>query len=47
VPRPPQWTGFRLAPDEIEFWQDIPNRLHDRLVFSRDGASWRTTRLYP
>lgn len=47
VPRPPYWTGFRLTPDTIEFWHNVANRLHDRLVFSRDGAGWRTHRLNP
>lgn len=49
VPRPPHWTGFRLAPLYIEFWQDKPFRLHDRLVFRRDNpeAPFRTERLYP
>lgn len=49
VPRPPHWTGFRLSPLYIEFWQDKPFRLHERLVFRRDSAdaAFRTERLYP
>jgi pyridoxamine 5'-phosphate oxidase len=47
VPRPVQWTGFRLIPQTIEFWHDVRNRLHDRLVFHRQDAGWRTERLYP
>jgi pyridoxamine 5'-phosphate oxidase len=47
VPRPPHWTGFRIAPVSIEFWQDKPFRLHDRVVFSREGEGWRKVRLYP
>jgi pyridoxamine 5'-phosphate oxidase len=47
VPRPPHWTGFRIAPISIEFWQDKPFRLHDRVVFTREGDGWRKVRLYP
>jgi pyridoxamine 5'-phosphate oxidase len=49
IPRPPNWTGYRLQPLVLEFWQDRPFRLHDRVEFARDaaGAPWRKTRLYP
>jgi len=49
VPRPPRWTGIRLIPMEIEFWQDGLFRMHDRLKFERSDAvaNWRTTLLYP
>jgi pyridoxamine 5'-phosphate oxidase len=49
VPRPPYWSGFRVAPVQIEFWRDRPFRLHDRLVYRRDSLAmpWRTERLYP
>jgi pyridoxamine 5'-phosphate oxidase len=48
VPRPPHWRGFRLSPDQIEFWRDGADRLHDRMLFepTADGA-WRGKRLYP
>lgn len=48
IPRPLHWTGFRLAPQAIEFWLDRPHRLHDRRRFSRgpDGG-WTSTLLYP
>lgn len=47
VPRPPHWTGFRILPTTIEFWQNGDFRLHDRVRFVRDGEGWRGTRLYP
>jgi pyridoxamine 5'-phosphate oxidase len=49
VPRPPRWSGFRIVPLTIEFWQERPFRLHDRIDFTRaqPAAPWSKTRLYP
>jgi pyridoxamine 5'-phosphate oxidase len=49
VPRPPYWVGYRIVPQEIEFWQERPFRLHDRVAFTRidSTAPWTKTRLYP
>jgi pyridoxamine 5'-phosphate oxidase len=47
VPRPERWTGWRVIPETIEFWRDRPFRLHDRLLFTRDGEGWATRRLQP
>lgn len=47
VPLPSFWGGYRLEPERIEFWQGRASRLHDRLVFVRDGDTWRAERLYP
>ena len=47
VPRPDYWSGFRIRPERVEFWQERPFRLHDRVLFTRDGEAWRKTRLFP
>jgi pyridoxamine 5'-phosphate oxidase len=47
VPRPAHWSGFRLMPEEIEFWQSGTFRLHDRVRFTREQGAWAGVRLYP
>ena len=47
VPLPPNWGGFVLAPQELEFWQGRPSRLHDRMLYRREGNDWVRARLSP
>lgn len=47
VPRPPHWGGYRVKPERIEFWQGLPGRLHDRIVYLRTDTGWRKQRLSP
>ena len=47
IPRPPFWSGFRVAPDRIEFWHGKPHRRHHRIVYTRTADGWQTQFLYP
>ena len=47
IPRPPYWRGWRVVPERIEFWRDMPYRLHERTLFTRAGDRWTTGKLYP
>lgn len=47
IPRPPYWSGFRIVPEVIEFWQEKAFRLHDRLVFRCEDGEWKTEKLFP
>lgn len=47
IPLPPHWGGYRLVPDEFEFWQGRENRLHDRFRYCRNGDRWQIDRLSP
>jgi pyridoxamine 5'-phosphate oxidase len=47
VPRPPHWRGYCVSAEQIEFWMDGADRLHDRMLFTREDGRWSATRLYP
>jgi pyridoxamine 5'-phosphate oxidase len=47
IPRPEHWGGYRVIPERIEFWQGRPNRLHDRILFTKVGDDWKIERLSP
>lgn len=48
IPRPPYWSGYRVLPERFEFWQNMPFRLHDRTIYTRDAqGGWSIGKLYP
>jgi pyridoxamine 5'-phosphate oxidase len=47
VPRPPHWGGYRVKPEQVEFWQGRQSRLHDRILYTRVAAGWNIHRLAP
>ena len=47
VPRPPDWSGYRLVPERIEFWKEQPERLHERELYTRQEDGWKITLLAP
>ena len=47
VPRPPHWGGYRIIPERIEFWRAGSYRLHNRVLYTREGTGWRRELLYP
>lgn len=47
IPRPPNWGGYLVRPNRVEFWQGRPNRFHDRVLYMRRGDQWELSRLAP
>jgi len=47
IPRPDYWSGYEMVPHRVEFWAEAPSRLHERLLYLKEGGRWVTRRLYP